>query len=800
MKNEKVTCVHCGSDCGRNPVVWNGLNFCCNGCSTVYQILNEHKLYKYYDIEKTPGIRIEPAEHKSKYEYLEKEEVASKLIRFREGDTVKIVLYIPAIHCASCIWLLEHLNTLHKGIKHSLVNFARKEVSITFNQSEISLRNLVELLDSIHYIPDISTSIEGLEDSSKTDKSLLYKIGVAGFAFINVMTYSLPAYFNGKPLDDDLNTVFTILSYILVIPVVFYSARDYFISSWKNSSKGIISIDLPIALGVLVLFMVTSYEVIFQNNQGYCDSLSGLVFFLLVGKWYQGKSYEALSFDRDYKSYFPVAVTRLIGNTEENILLENVEPGDEILIRNKELIPADSVITEGEAIIDYSFVTGEATPVRKKTGDFVYAGGRQLGGMIKILVQQSVDQSHLTKLWNQDSTYIKNPDSIKTLSDKISKKFTIIVLSIAVSGFTGWLLFGDFKTAIYVFTSVLIVACPCALVLSIPFTFGNTMHVFGKNGLYIKNTDVIEKLSQIDTIVFDKTGTITDPNSSQAEYSGRKLTPEEESAVYSLSMQSTHPLSNSITRYYQDSQYIQPESFTEVEGRGIFGRAGGFEIKYGLQEFVNQGINSENRKSTEVFLSIDGQPAGVYYFRNAYRDGFEEVINSIKPAFDIYLLSGDNDSEKEHLSAYFPAGHIFFNRKPQDKAQFILDLQSKNRRVLMTGDGLNDAGALMQSDVALSVASKVYHFSPASDAVLEAGKFHLLAQFISFTRTSRKIVKASFIISFLYNIIGISIALSGKLSPVIAAILMPVSSVSVVAFATFTTLYFGKLRFRKAKV
>jgi Cu+-exporting ATPase len=763
----------------------------------VYQILNENKLYKYYDLDKTPGIRVEPSEHKAKYDYLEKEEIASKLIRFREGDTAKVVLYIPAIHCASCIWLLEHLNTLNRGIRHSLVNFAKKEVSITFNQSEISLRDLIELLDSIHYIPDISASIEGLEDRSKSDKSLLYKIGVAGFAFINVMTYSLPAYFNGKPLDDELNTVFTYLSYALVIPVVIYSARDYFISSFKNTRKGVVSIDLPIALGILVLFVVTSYDVFFNTNQGYCDSLSGLVFFLLVGKWYQGKSYEALSFDRDYKSYFPVAVTKILGNAEENILLEQVEPGDEILIRNKELIPTDSVITEGEAVIDYSFVTGEATPVRKKAGDFVYAGGRQLGGIIRVIVKQAVDQSHLTKLWNQDSTYTKNPESIKTLSDKISKKFTLIVLSVAILGFTGWALFGDFKTAIYVFTSVLIVACPCALVLSIPFTFGNTMHVFGKNGLYIKNTDVIEKLSQIDTIVFDKTGTITDPNNSRTEYTGRKLTPEEELAIFSLSRQSTHPLSNAISEYYQGGNYIQPEYFTEAEGRGILGKAGGFEIRYGLEEFVNQEAKSENGKTTEVHLSINGQMAGVYRFRNAYRDGFEEVINSIKPTFNIYLLSGDNDSEKEHLSAYFPPGQMFFNMKPQDKAEFIVGLQKLNKRVLMTGDGLNDAGALMQSDVALSVASKVYHFSPASDAVLEAGRFHLLAQFIRFTRTSRKIVKASFIISFFYNLIGISIALSGRLSPVVAAILMPLSSVSVVAFATFTTLYFGKLRFRK---
>ncbi len=792
MSKNQVLCVHCGADCGRTPVNWNGQNFCCNGCKTVYQILNENKLYKYYDLEKTPGIRIDPAEHNTKYDYLDNEEVSSKLITFSEGDLAKVTLYIPVIHCASCIWLLEHLTRLHPGIRHSTVNFARKEVSITFNRAEIPLRGVVELLDSIHYVPDISTSIEGLEDRSATDKKLLYKIGVAGFVFANVMTYSLPAYFNGKPLDEELNTVLTILSYILVIPVVFFSASDYFISAWKNSRKGVISIDLPIALGVLVLFLVTSYEVIFNNNQGYCDSLSGLVFFLLVGKWYQGKSYEALTFDRDYKSYFPIAVTKILGNAEESILLEKVAPGDEILIRNRELIPADSIIVEGEATIDYSFVTGESSPVRKKTGEFVYAGGRHTGGIIRVRVEKAVEQSHLTKLWNQDSTYNKNPKSIKSLSDKISSRFTVVVLSLALAGFAGWVISGNFHTAIYVFTSVLIVACPCALVLSIPFTFGNTMHVFGKHGLYIKNTDVIEKLSQIDTIVFDKTGTLTDPDSYAVEYTGRQLTANEITAIYSLARQSTHPMSSAIASYFEEPVYSKPVHFLEVEGRGVFGSVNGIEVRYGGYEYVHNIARKGAVNASEVHLAINNEYAGYFAIGNRYRKGFEEVIASLKKDFELYLLSGDNDSERETLRRSFAEDHLLFNQKPQDKAQFITDLQSRGKQVLMTGDGLNDAGALMQSDVALSVASKVYHFSPASDAVLEAGRFHLLARFIQFTKTSRNIVKASFVISFIYNIIGISIALSGRLSPVVAAILMPISSVSVVAFATFVTLTFSK--------
>ena len=511
-------CVHCGADCGKHPVIWNEMPFCCNGCKTVYQLLNENKLYNYYNLDDTPGIKVETTEFGNKYAFLDEDEIRDKFISFSEGGISKVKLFIPVIHCASCIWLLENLHTIDKNIKHSFVNFTKKELDITFDESLISLRHVVELLSSIHYIPDLSLSLSDKKEDTQSYKKLLYKIGVAGFVFINVMTYSLPAYFNGEPLEEELQSLLSILSYILVIPVVFYSGSDYFIASLKNILKKNISIDLPIALGIIVLFLVSSYEILFTGGQGYCDSLSGLIFFLLVGKWYQGKTYEALSFERNYKSYFPIAVTKINKQFEESILLEKIEVDDELIIRNKELIPADSILMEGEGRIDYSFVTGESNPVMKKRGDFIYAGGRQMGGIVKIKVEKLVSQSHLTKLWNQDRTYEKPSDTLKSLSDKISKYFTLIIIAIATSGFAFWMVKGDTHTAIFVFTAVLIVACPCALALSIPFTFGNTMRIFGKNGLYIKNTSVIERLSHIDTIVFDKTGTLTKPNENNIEF------------------------------------------------------------------------------------------------------------------------------------------------------------------------------------------------------------------------------------------------------------------------------------------
>jgi len=463
-----------------------------------------------------------------------------------------------------------------------------------------------------------------------------------------------------------------------------------------------------------------------------------------------------------------------------------------LIIRNKELIPADSIIVEGEGRIDYSFVTGESTPVVKGEGDFIYAGGRQVGEIIRIRVKKRVSQSHLTKLWNQDRTYEKPSDSLKSLSDRISKYFTLIIVAIAVSGFAFWMIRGDVHTAIFVFTAVLIVACPCALALSIPFTFGSSMRIFGECGLYIKNASVIERLSHINTIVFDKTRTLTKPNENKIEFMGEAFSAEEKDAIYSLAKQSTHPLSIAIVNSLNGAKYLRPDHFVEVSGRGIFGKVNDIELKIGSEEYVTNSKGLTTQKSSEVYVSINSRLAGYFNISNQYRLGFDKVLGILKKEFTLYVVSGDNDSEMNNLSAYFEKENLLFNQNPGDKADFIKSLQNKGHNILMTGDGLNDAGALMQSDVALTIADKVYHFSPASDAVLEAGQFQKLASFIRFTKTSISIVKLSFLISFLYNIIGIGFAITGNLSPIVAAILMPLSSVSVVAFATIVTRGSGK--------
>lgn len=788
-------CIHCGQDCGKNPVMWDSKPFCCNGCSMVYQILSEKKMEQYYDIMPTPGIKVDNAfVPDSRYAYLDNAEIASKLLEFSDGGVSRVVLFIPAIHCSSCIWLLENLDGLHAGIMHSHVNFVRKEVSITFRDSELSIRQLVELLHSIHYIPDLSYKKTGKDDYQKSNRRDLMKIGVAGFAFGNIMLLSFPEYVpGGEAVDQLLSNTFGFVSFLLAIPVITYCSSGFFLSAFKSLKKKIINIDLPISIGIIALFLESSYEIFAGNGPGYMDSLAGLLFFMLIGRWYQNRTYQSLSFDRDYRSYFPIAVTRIQDGKEEFVQLKELKPDDIILIRNNELIPADSELVEGDGSIDYSFVTGESVPVYKKTGEFLFAGGKQTGAAIKVKIQKDVKQSYLTQLWNEDKTSVHDNENMQSIVNKVSHYFTIIILVIAFSAFAYWS-FISLGKAVYIFASILIVACPCALALTIPFTFGNVMRLFGRNGFYIKNTHVIEKLTHADTVVFDKTGTLTYSRSMNVEWNGESLSEDEKQMIRSVSFNSTHPLSIIVSDFLSNYALSGVENYKEIAGAGVMGMVNKQKVLLGSAAFITGKPSQDEVRLSSVYVSIDNKFRGYFSLANQYRDGLNDVVAGLGK-MELHMLTGDNDAEKTNLYAYFDQkGFLLFNQSPIDKLNYINKLKSEGRSVIMMGDGLNDAGALMHADIGITIADDVYHFSPACDAILQSSKFKQLHKFIRFTHTAKNIVFVSYGISFLYNIVGLTFAIQGLLSPIVAAILMPLSSITVVAFVSLAVAQMARLR------
>ena len=793
--NTDQICYHCGDDCGVEPVKLDDKVFCCNGCKTVFEIINTTNLDTYYKLEKTPGIKPSFTSA-DKYKFLDLDEIANGIYDFREGDIRKVRLFLPEIHCSSCIWLLENLHKLNNGVIASEVNFIKKEATITFNISVITFQELATLLDKIGYPPKFSGGTENKQKS--TSKKMFYKLGVAGFCFSNIMLFSFPEYLNFDSSYLEFRSLFSWIIFGFSIPIMLYSAKDYWTSAYKALRIKSLNLDVPITLGIIALYARSVYDIFSNNGPGYMDSFAGFILFLLIGKLFQNKTYQALSFERDYKSYFPLAVTRILSDYEEIVPLNKVEEGDIILIKNEEIVPADAILKSEKARIDYSFVTGESKPIVKFKGEEIFAGGKQIGDAIELKILKKVEQSYLTQLWNQKA-FDKEEEgkgSLKALTDRLSQVFIFVIIIIA--GITGivWY-FIDPSNVVNIITAVLIVACPCALAISIPFTFGNAIRAAGRNKLYLKNADAIEQMGRITDIVFDKTGTITTGNSSKQTFIGESLTTEQEASIHALVRNSSHPLSVVIYNNLK-SNYPKPIKvleFEETPGKGIKGTVGEHEIYIGSRTWV--GIPASESFASEVHIKWNGTYLGFYKIENEYRKEFLSIIGELAENYNLHVLSGDNNSELENLKTYFPnEKQLLFNQQPIDKLEYIKQLKANGSIVLMLGDGLNDAGAIKQSDVGIVISDDVYNFSPACDGILDARHLHQLPLFLNLGKFSIKTLKRSYMFSLSYNSIGLSFAVFNYLTPIVAAILMPVSSVSVVLLTTISISLYSRRKFK----
>lgn len=795
---ESKTCYHCGEYAGESMFQIEDKSFCCRGCQTVYEIINKSDLCSYYDIENKPGINQKHEIRKGKFDFLNDESIVKKLTHFQDDTHQHVIFYLPQMHCASCIWILEHLNKIDNGIIKSQVNFIKKEVTVVYNFNTTSLKKVAEALTVIGYEPHISLNDIRSNKIKKYDTTRIVKLGIAGFCFGNIMMLSFPEYFSLAKSDDaDLKFWFNYLNLFLSLPVFFYSASEFFVSGYKGLRQRFLNIDAPIALAVLITFTRSVYEILSHTGSGYLDSMSGIVFFMLVGRYFQNRTYQSISFERDFTSYFPLGVSVINADgSEKQISVSELKVGDRIKIHNDEIVPADAMLFLGKATIDYSFVTGESIPVEKSISEIVYAGGKQTSGAIELEVIKEVSQSYLTQLWNNE-TFTEEKIEVKvSFIHQVSRYFTYILFSIAMLAAMYWMI-NDPSKVWGAFTSVLIVACPCALLLSATFTNGNMIRILNNYKLYVKNSTVIEHMSEIDTIVFDKTGTITEQGLSEVEFKGNVLTNEQVQCIRSLAHQSNHPLSKSILSFLPIQKIVSVKNYQEIKGLGTSAIIHDVLVKMGSAEFVNGHSVSDWQSGSIVYISINDKPLGFFSIKNSYRKGLQEIITELGTQFELKILSGDNASEEPYLRTLFgDRTEMLFNQKPQDKLNFIKQLQVQHKKVLMIGDGLNDAGALKQSKVGIAISDNTNNFSPACDAVLSGKNFKLLNELINYCRKEKVIIYASFVLSILYNFIGIFFAVQGDLMPVIAAILMPISSISIVLLTTGLSSYY-ELKLKK---
>jgi Cu+-exporting ATPase len=803
---EPTLCFHCGTPCPAETVVLEGKAFCCLGCRTVYSLLMENGLGNFYELASRPGTRVAAAAAaKDRWGFLDDPRVADKLLDFCDERLSRVTFHVPAIHCVACVWLLENLFRLQPGIGASQVHFARREVSITFRRAELKLSEVAGLLAAIGYEPELSLAALDKPPAAPVRRRQHLQIGIAGFAFGNIMLLSLPGYLGFDSMSEPtFERAFGWLSLALALPVLLYSAADYWRSARLSLQQRAITLDVPIALGLLAFYGQSAYEILTGRGAGYLDSFSGLVFFLLCGRLFQQKTYERLVFDRDYKGFFPLAVLRRTPDGEAAVAISELGIGDRVVLRHGELIPADATLVSGAGWIDYSFVTGESEPVPRRPGERLYAGGRQTGGAIEIEIVKPVSQSHLTTLWNAAVFRKAGEDHLQTLTNRYSRRFTWAVIALAAIAAVAWA-FVEAGQAVRAFTSVLIVACPCALALVAPLTHGTALRRLARLGIFLKNGFVLERLAEADTVVFDKTGTLTAPDGDGVRFDGGALSALERAWVAAVARHSTHPYARRIAGALADGATAAPVTdFHEIAGGGIEARVAGHQVRLGslawlkscdlwsdgegLATAASDEANASTASATRVHVVLDGRYRGAFALTQRLRPAVESLIPQLAARYHLALLSGDQPRERDRFKALFgPGARLTFHQTPHGKLEFIRRLQAAGRKVVMVGDGLNDAGALKQSDVGIAVVDRLGAFSPASDVILDAAHVAALGRLLDFARASARIVRTGFAISALYNVVGISVAAAGLLSPVLCAILMPLSSVTVVLFACGAT-------------
>lgn len=720
-----------------------------------------------------------------RYDALQNENLYAHLFKQRSPDRATVVLSLPTMHCASCVRAIETWPNLETGLVAVRVNFNQREAHIRYNPREISLQAIAEKLDFMGYPPDLSLAQREGKSGQSAQKRLarqsILELGVAGFVFGNTMLFAFPEYMGLAP-ESGIAELMRWITAALSLPLVGYSGRSYFKSALGALRTGQANMDVPIAMGIVALWSKSLWDIASGAGAGYFDSLAGLIFFLLVGRWFQNSTIAKLDFDRDYKSFFPLATLRLSTNqAPDYVALNEVVPGDVLRIRHGELIPMDAVILRGRSSVNVQFITGEALPLAVGPGDEVAAGSRLHGSSIDVEVVKALDQSYLTSLWREDPAAQK-PVLSRRL-DLWGQWFTWGILGVALFTAAYWM-WVDASKAIWAVTSVLIVACPCALALSIPFGFGNAIRLMGQHGAYVKSSDTIERLARINAWVLDKTGTLTQPDE---QYWTEEPAVSAKHAGYlrGLVQHSAHPISRSLHNHWR---HVPAHPLSEVHesiGAGLEGRSEAGILRVGSPSYL--GLSDAQAPSHATGWSLNGQIGGWLIPEQVYRAGLAEGLAQLGPN-PMALLTGDSDQEHPRLKAILPAStDMRFRQSPKDKLQFVLHWQESGKHVAMVGDGLNDAGALAASDVGISIAEDAMHFAPACDVLLKGQELPHLARYPQMAKAALRVVKINIGVSLGYNLIGLTFAVQGLLTPEVSALLMPISSLSVVGLSALLT-------------
>lgn len=746
-----LTCLHCGN------AVYAGESFCCEGCHSVYDLLISKGLGHYYDLRNVLPMK------KSLPVSSIQEDVALPV------KTNHARFYLEGIHCLGCLWLLEKLPEIDARIRSSNLDFMHQILSIEIHAETMGWDEVLKLIHNLGY------SAKVLEENNnaaqtKDHRTQLMRLGVAGFCAGNIMLLSVSVYGGADPF---WRSMFGWLSFALALPVFFYSAIPLFRSAFMPLAKKRISVDLAIALALISGMIMSIWSLIGGNSETYFDSLTMLVFLLLSTRYFLNRLRQSLGSETPYLSFLHNEKYERIGANASSCKADDLQQGDFFILKTGQTLPVDCELLDS-AHFDLSMLNGESKPVKFLQADSVESGAKLLSASVKCKAKNIAQNSRMAKITGQIQNFQMKRSETLDFSERAGRYFVAVVLAIAFAVIYNMPNEEGFRRAL----ALAIVTCPCVLAFAVPLTFARALQIAARQGILFKNPEKIEALAEAKELFLDKTGTITNGNFEVLgweDHCGDKK--ENQDIAFALESNSSHPIAKAIVRFLSRDSALKVENFIEKPGTGVSGYISG-------EKWEMRAIAGAKENENKIGLFCDGELHSLITLGDSIRAEAKTSLQKLSEmGFNIFLLSGDHIDAVKSLASNLQIKNWKAALSPEQKAQIV----EKFPHSIMVGDGANDGIAFQAASTGIAVQGSMDISLKNADICFTKPGITSLPYLIQLARNTRRLVRINFLFTLSYNIFAGYLAVAGKMSPLLAAILMPLSALTVFLFTQWQT-------------
>ena len=786
----RVACTHCGLEVPDGLVEESAeRQFCCAGCRTAYAILHEVGLDRYYDLSERRNEPVRPTGRT--YEEFDHPAFSDLYVKPVSDGLAEVELYLEGVHCASCVWLVERAPLVLPGVVRAELEIRRSLARVTWNPALLPLSRIARMLDSLGYAPHPFRGVTRDAMRRREDRAMLVRIGVAGAIAVNVMLAALALYSGWLGgMEPQYERFFRWISLLLVTPALAWPGRIFFAGAWSALRTRTLHMDVPIALGLAAGYVQGAVNTVRDHGPVYFDGLATLTFALLVGRYLQQRGQRAAADSAELLYSVTPSTARVVDGSGEarEIPAQALLPGMIVDVRAGDTFPADGTIVLGRTQLDTSLLTGESRPVSAGAGERVYAGTLNLSAPVRVHVEESGEESRVAKILRQVEESSQRRAPVVALANRMAAWFVAVVLVLALATWVTWR-FIDPSRGVDNAIALLIVTCPCALALSTPLAVSMAIGRAAAAGIFVKGGDALERLAEPGELLLDKTGTITEARTSVVEWIGPDWV---KPLVLSVEAGSSHPLADGFRRAWAAIEIPTAACTEHIAGGGIVGTVDGRDVVIGSPEFVRRRAPLASRSATmlgskeltPVWIAVDGSLVAVAGLGDPVRpDAARSIARLHDDGWSVSILSGDDGDVVRDVGGRVgvDASKCTGGATPEAKLARVEALRSGcERPVVMVGDGINDAAAIAAASVGVGVHGGAEACLASADVYLTKPGLSSLVALTHGARRTMLVIRRNVAFSIVYNVIGAGLAMTGHLTPLIAAILMPASSLTVV--------------------